>query len=1040
MAAALLPAAVCADSPRRSTGKKTEFNHPVAGAHFDAPILTMMPTSPAPAMRAPEADETVVFEMHPTKEEFALCKVVDADNDGKTIFFYDVNPKFDWPIFYEKDLSAPAADDWIFTPAVNLDDISKLYSLSIYARAGATNISESFEIKAGLSPDPEAMTIDILSEPSCYNTDFYELNSRFSISEAGNYYIGIHITTKGWRTILRDLRICRTSTSGLLPTAPTDVNGFSSTIDGQLTATVNFTFPTTGINGHKLDASTKVTVTASTNIGSASVEGTPGSKGTVSVPCRYANSSVKLTSSSALGEGGSTTIAVVPQSDIPVDPVVSYRVSDDNMSLTISWNHVTEGEKGGVLNKDALTYNIYQFVKTETSEGFIPIKTGLRDTVFTCTMPAETPQQNVELFVTAKTDAGESSGNIRSTVLESLGYLYPLPMDEDLRKMEINYSGYNANTLSSAYDNATIGFSKCSSLVEAAGSGGAFCIISNYMNAKCLANFPRFAFNDTKNLTATLSVWFDDFTAPVDVYIKGSDGSSEKIGEIRSGELSGWNEVSFSIPDSFSSLPWAYLSLDGLIPTREHLLMIERIRIEQSKSNDFAVAAVSSVTGALGETVSVWADIRNSGFLAGKTPKVTARVMSGRLEMLSTELSSEQSTMAAGETLRFTGTLELKKADLLNRNLLLVVELTDDADMVAENNTASAPFTVRQIQHPVVTDLTGTPNAASNGVILGWSNPVKEITVDGFELYNHGEYGANIGPWTNIDFDRHEVYTVDGVPFPDEVAPKAFQVINHDEINSENFRAFEGKQYLIAFSAQTAQSDDWLLSPEIIADGVLEFELTNISGGFNEVLEIYTSSTDREIDSFKLLRRIENTSSSWKHYSVTLPDDARYFAFHYASNDQFAILIDNVAYKAAQATYELVGFHIYCNGERLTSTPSKALSYEHIHADFGTNSYNVSVVARFNGEDIEFPLSNTLNLSTVGVEEVVASEGYIASEAGRIIATGFEAGLPVMVYTPAGQPVASTKVSAAGTAEIAVAPGIYIVGIGSESHKIAVTR
>ncbi|MDE6175930.1 MAG: hypothetical protein K2F71_00135, partial [Paramuribaculum sp.] len=117
MAAALLPAAVCADSPRRSTGKKTEFNHPVAGAHFDAPILSRMPASPAPAMRAPEADETVVFEMHPTKEEFALCKVVDADNDGKTIFFYDVNPKFDWPIFYEKDMSAPAADDWLFTPA-----------------------------------------------------------------------------------------------------------------------------------------------------------------------------------------------------------------------------------------------------------------------------------------------------------------------------------------------------------------------------------------------------------------------------------------------------------------------------------------------------------------------------------------------------------------------------------------------------------------------------------------------------------------------------------------------------------------------------------------------------------------------------------------------------------------------------------------------------------------------------------------------------------------------------------------------------------
>lgn len=104
------------------------------------------------SLKATEAGETV-FSMHPTEEEFAACRIIDGNEDGNTIV-YDVHngldgSEFDWPIYYNKNdrpIATADADEWIVTPAVELKDINRLYTVSVEATTTSTYCTEAFEI------------------------------------------------------------------------------------------------------------------------------------------------------------------------------------------------------------------------------------------------------------------------------------------------------------------------------------------------------------------------------------------------------------------------------------------------------------------------------------------------------------------------------------------------------------------------------------------------------------------------------------------------------------------------------------------------------------------------------------------------------------------------------------------------------------------------------------------------------------------------------------------------------------------------------
>ena len=82
------------------------------------------------------------------------------------------------------------------------------------------------------------------------------------------------------------------------------------------------------------------------------------------------------------------------------------------------------------------------------------------------------------------------------------------------------------------------------------------------------------------------------------------------------------------------------------------------------------------------------------------------------------------------------------------------------------------------------------------------------------------------------------------------------------------------------------------------------------------------------------------------------------------------------------------------------------------------------------------PMFIYVNNETSGVEETMAGGVAVAGVDGAIAVAADEA-VSVAVYTAAGQLAVSTEV-AAGTTELSVAPGFYIVKAGDVVKKVIV--
>lgn len=997
---------------------------------------------------AAESESKVVMQLHPTEEEFDELKIVDANNDGvKISYYYAVSgfdgTVFDWPIFYEGNRKNQA-DDWVFTTAVTLDDASTLYEVAIDARVGATNVAESFEIYLGKGRDVESMTILALDQPSFTDLEFTKFSGRFAITEAGEYYIGIHVKSpaSGWRVMLRDLSLSKCSEGVIVPAAPTDGVAFTRPADGGgYEAKVSFLFPTLDLQGKALDASRDVKVAVSSDIDEVKLAGRPGEEGTATIKCPAGTSTITLVASSDDGVGGSLRLLARPEFDVPSDPVVTTKISDNNMGLTLTWDPVTTGANGGSLNHSELTYNVYQYIEADGEDnyyaGWAPVATKLTATEYNFST-TEPTQQLYQFIVTARTSAGESEGNRESAGLAVLGQLYEMPFVENYSNGNVNYSGYIIDTPDENYE-AIWGFSDVYSMVNEAGHVGAFCGISNASTpTKGRVMLPKFNLKGSHDMELTLNVFLDEYTAKMGIYLYGSNGMAEKIGEITPAAASQWREFSFAIPAGYDNLPWAYVMFDGSFATALNHFFVSSISMRTLESRDLAVTELSMPSVALGEPFELKATLRNAGYETMNAPTLKAAVMCGNHTMAKFDMAPSATSLGKGETAPYAATIKLNKADFLGKQLKMLVYL-EEADDQTANNYKSTLFKVNSVKHPVVSDLRGDHNGTQTGISLSWSNPIGEAWVESFENMTHGDYSSKLGDWQNIDYDRQYVWAVEDVNFPYDVEAKAFQVIDASQLNNSNYGANTGTNFLVAFCPQdeTVAADDWLISPEIDADGGLSFYMGIISTPFEEVIEVLCSSTDRELDSFKAVRTVKKNTWGWEKVTVDIPSDAKYFALHYKSRDQFGVLIDDIAFTPAGNDYDLVGYNVYRNDQKLTASPIIESNYEDIHGEYAKNSYNVSVVARHKGVETEFPLSNTVNLTTGAVASPVADKAAVWVDGGAIFVKGVAEGTTVNVYAVDGTLVASA-VASDGTCRVAVQNGIYLVSTSAGTAKIAV--
>lgn len=277
------------------------------------------------------------------------------------------------------------------------------------------------------------------------------------------------------------------------------------------------------------------------------------------------------------------------------------------------------------------------------------------------------------------------------------------------------------------------------------------------------------------------------------------------------------------------------------------------------------------------------------------------------------------------------------------------------------NNAATVTFTVVGEYLPGATGLT------NNGGTLTWTVPAngERFTddIEGLESFADGNldvvykqhpiydydvlaktYGnrGSIGAYTVIDGDGKPTNSDDN--WVAQNIPNVFHLMSCTvadfQVETDGFGAASGNKALLFWSnADGTPCDNWLVLPELNdADRVLSFMARAYDNDNPEKIEILTSATDDNTESFTLCRSFDIESEEYSLVECQLPADARYVAIRQISDEGYGLVVDNISYSIKPRT--VVGYNVYLNGQKVNDTPLAAPTFNASEA----GSYSVSVV------------------------------------------------------------------------------------------------
>lgn len=967
----------------------------------------------------------VPFCLAPTQEDVEAMTIVDVQNDGRT-WGYESGEK---ALFYRYSTKLDA-DDYAIIP-IEIEETGELYRFSVNARVQNGYFGESFELCAGTDATPDALT-PVFQSGMIYNEEYRSFEGFFAVPEPGIHYVAVHVVSPKncMRFYVQEIAVEKTEINRSVPAACAAVSAAAAE-KGELKATVRFAVPSVLADGSDA-GSEPLTVRVSTSADVKTVSGMPGESMTVDVATVQGDNEIDVVASNESGEGLHVSVGLFTGLDIPSEPVVKSVVSDDNMTLTLNFESGIVGKNGGYVNPDEVAYTLHTY---DEDEGWVVLKELGTVETYNYTLDEGTPQAVVNLGVTAHNAQGENKSVV--TVSDVVGTPYPLPADEIFEGRKFTYSPVVIEAPTDDYF-AEYTIIDPADLLD--GAENESCIsmagyITDYGETMGQIALPKFSTKGVEKAVMGCNIYFHPLMPETTFRLHGVEMDSVVIGTVTPDmfDAPGWQTVKFEIPSSMLDRQWVVPTITSSYPgeDEEEYIIIDRYFLRSVVDHDLAVMSVTAPAKAeIGSKVALSAVIENRG------------------ENDETCADAKWTLAANGVTFYSepVGTIELKAGEKEKVELdympitdhlgevvaSLEMNFTDDE---MSNNTARATISVEKGEEPIVTDLTGIPGEVDGSVLLTWSPIGKLVGVQDCEKLTAFYYGKKLGEFVNVDGDGKNTYVLTGIRFPGQGYAKGFQVMNYPKsgISISDMAPHSGDQYLIAFCPddEETRADDWLISPEIMGRTEVSFWLNVVSDRFGaETVEILSSATGVATEDFTLVERFEKSTLGWEKISVTLPDDAKYFAIRYTSFDVFGIMIDDIDYIPASGL-PVVTYNIYRDGELLMEGVNDAM-YVDMNAVEGV-AYNVSAVV--DGE--EKPLSNTFIVTTLSSVESIENNNVFSVEVSTagLLTVKRESDAVVNIYGVDGRRVATISV---GETALRLAPGIYIVNCDTESVKVKI--
>ncbi len=999
----------------------------------------------------------------PSDTEVALFTILNANNDNRSFQWTTTQAYMGLKVQAFACLynSKEAADDWLWLPAVILEDPSKVYTFSMNAFR-AQKYTEQFEVKIGKAPTVEAMTQYIVN-PTVIEGPFdmfgyppVPTESNFMVSEAGKYYIGIHCISEKdqYGLYVNEFRVKESEYSSSAPMAVNMLTAVEGA-KGALTAEVTLALPTASILGDifPIDSTVKAYVSVDGSEDEIELSGMPGQRVSCTVETKQGDNTIRAFASYNGVHGPESEVKLFTGLDIPMT-VNDFAIttSVNNMDIILSWNPPTEGENGGYVAPTGVTYYLTQM----TSEGWAILGVMGKDiSTYTLSLPEGSPQNLYTFGVLAGNDSGRSGVLTGASV--AAGLTYDLPMKEDFGNGNVNITPL-ANYSGGQYK-LSWGLGDAAQIDDYLANDGKLAFIgysnSTGNNMQGRISLPRFSTTGI-NKPAFVMDLLGECCSSVDVYASAFGVPMTLVKNINIYDLAHEEQlVTVDLPAEFANRGWVQIDLIPTVSVSSYYadaFVLYGYTVKNMEPYDFAASGILGTDVAqYGVQATYKGIIVNEGTDANIFPGGHWILTDGDGSQLAyVEIAAGKEAMQPGDS--FEAPISITPtADMGNKlHLELTLNPGDNSDV---NDSRSLDLTVVKGDTPVITDLRAKEVGYDN-VTLIWSELYGNGTVQSFEdetpfLLSQDE----IGGFKNVDKDGKPTFTFEGgSEIPGANQPGAYTVWSSEQLASylggATLPAADGDKFLIAFSAaptsqdeSVPQTDDWLISPEVKGGTLFSFAACPVSYSFPETLQICFSTTGNDPDDFQLIKEVVlkgapgATSLTWEEISVELPQDAKYVAIRYCSTDMLGVMLDKIAYVPVSSKIDLTGYNVYRDGEMLSekaACPDNTYSDDTVKAN---ESYSYIVVPVLSDGMVGLD-SNTLRVRTTGVEGVNVCGKSIHATAGHIVVKGYE-GKALVVVSTDGIVVADV-VAAGGEERVAVASGVYVVKAAGDVVKLVV--
>lgn len=937
--------------------KQTLFTEQLA---TDAPLrpflYTVVPSNGSIGGSGATSNNIVVGQASepPYVEDFAstdafyyyLCN--DANDDGFTWRFDNGKASYSYH-------SLHTADDWLIMPRLRLR-AGRTYTLTFHAGCGISGYAERIAVGFGQGDNPKAYSTIV--EPTLLSTTDTLFKTQVTAGSDGDYHFAFHALSDADRYKLSVSNIA----VDIVPVGESPDSAQTLTLTaapkGELRTTISFKAPTKTLDGAKLTSLSKMTVTSGKRLIATITGATPGQTYTVEdTKPANGNNEYTVQAFNDYGAGRARQGTVFVGFDIPMPPV-SPVLADVRTKARLTWKAPAKGASGHYINPDSLTYNIYK-VSNNFLYGYVD---GVRGTSVDLTdvKPDEGVQRALGFYMDANSPAGGSTPVPTTAIL--VGKPTQLPYHEPFSQTGIQSqylwtestgeSNWQvASGLSINFDNACIVYSP-SNVADTAS------ICTEKIAVKG-ARRPTFSF--AYMVIGGADMGFDVIVdkAPQDV--------NEKVESVDFKTLSGvgWQRMFVDL-SKYASEDYVMVKIRAWNKTTgddAYPVVVDDIRLTDRKDHDLSVILSSPVNATAGQEVKARLRVANEG--TKEAAGYTVRLLAGKKEVAS--YTETRGALPVGGLedydLSFVPSMAVDRLPLE-----AVVDYA--ADENTDDNRADSVLVVKGLDAPVVNDLTAS--ATGHDISLHWSAPAiptePQQTTESFESYDAFSH-SDFGPWLNVNADEGEATygfnSKSGISFPDMSKPLGYVVFNPKKAGADMnntdianlLRAHTGEQYLDAFSTvkrngnswQDINNDDWLISPELASQspkGISFWVKAYSQNDSPETYEVLYSSTDRQTTSFKRVGEQRQAEyGSWQKDSVTLPEDAKYFAIRAVSKGKYIFMLDDITFTPAiNYGASALGYKVYRDSAFVATVEAPATAYVDPGVSGGAHTYFVTVV------------------------------------------------------------------------------------------------